>query len=80
MYYTIQAANNKDADQTARMRMLICVFVVRIWHKQIFSLAQVILNFEIDTCVNTNFIEIRIIATDSERFLVFHIILEGLFL
>ena len=38
MYYTIQAANNKGADQTARMRRLICAFVVRIWHsKQVFS-------------------------------------------
>ena len=36
-YYTIQAANNKGADQTARMRRLICAFVVRIWHKQVFS-------------------------------------------
>ena len=29
--------NNKGADQTARMRRLICPFVGRIWHKQIFS-------------------------------------------
>ena len=29
--------NNKGADQTARMRMLICAFVVCIWHKQVFS-------------------------------------------
>ena len=36
-YYTIQAANNKGADQTARMRRLICAFVVRIWQKQVFS-------------------------------------------
>ena len=28
--------NNKGADQTARMRRLICAFVVRIWHKQVF--------------------------------------------
>ena len=35
---TIQAANNKGADQTARMRRLICAFVVHIWHKQVFSL------------------------------------------
>ena len=28
---------NKGADQTARMRRLICAFVVRIWHKQVFS-------------------------------------------
>ena len=36
-YYTVQAANNKGADQTARMRRLICTFVVRIWLKQVFS-------------------------------------------
>ena len=29
--------NTKDADQTARIRRLICAFVVRIWHKQVFS-------------------------------------------
>ena len=29
--------NNKGADQTARIRRLICAFVVRIWHKQVFS-------------------------------------------
>ena len=34
MYYIIQAANNKGADQTARMRRLICVFVVHIWHNR----------------------------------------------
>ena len=34
---TIRAANNKDADQTARMHRLICAFVVRIWQKQVFS-------------------------------------------
>ena len=28
---------NKGADQTARMRWLICSFVVRIWPKQVFS-------------------------------------------
>ena len=27
--------NNKGAEQTARMRRLICAFVVRIWHKQV---------------------------------------------
>ena len=36
-YYTIQVANNKGADQTAEMRRLICAFVVRICHKQVFS-------------------------------------------
>ena len=35
-YYTIQAVSNKGADQTVRMRRLICVFVVRIWHKLVF--------------------------------------------
>ena len=29
-YYTLQIANNKGADQTARMRRLICSFVVRM--------------------------------------------------
>ena len=29
----VYGANNKDADHTARMRRLTCVFVVRIWHK-----------------------------------------------
>ena len=33
---TIQAANNKGADQTARMCRLNCACVVRIWHKQVF--------------------------------------------
>ena len=36
-YYIICVANNKGADQTARMRRLICTFVVRIWLKQVFS-------------------------------------------
>ena len=36
-YYSIQAANNKGADQTAWMGGLICAFVVHIWHKQVFS-------------------------------------------
>ena len=35
--YTIQAANNKGADQTVRTRRLICTIVVRIWQKQVFS-------------------------------------------
>ena len=34
MYYTIKASNNKGADQTARMRRLIYIFVVRIWQKK----------------------------------------------
>ena len=28
------AANNKGADQSARMRRLICAFVVRIWQNR----------------------------------------------
>ena len=36
-YHTISAVNNKGADQTARMRRLICAFVVRIWQKCFFS-------------------------------------------
>ena len=35
-YYTIYAGNNKGADLTAWMCRLICAFVVRIWHKQVF--------------------------------------------
>ena len=34
---SLKAANNKGTDQTARMRRLICAFVVRIRHKQVFS-------------------------------------------
>ena len=30
--------NNKGADQAARMRRLICTFVVRIWHKTHFCM------------------------------------------
>ena len=37
MYYTVQAANNQGADQTERMRRLICTLVVRICLKQGFS-------------------------------------------
>ena len=36
-YYTIYVVNNKGADPTVRMRRLICAFVVRMWHKQVFS-------------------------------------------
>ena len=36
-YYSIHAVKNKSADQTAQMHRLICAFVVRIWHKQVFS-------------------------------------------
>ena len=39
----MQAVNNKGADQTARMRRLICAFVVRIWHKQVFLMTWLIL-------------------------------------
>ena len=33
----VLVANNKGADQTARMPRLICTFVVHIWQKQVFS-------------------------------------------
>ena len=36
-YYTIKAANNKGADQTAWISRLICTFVVRILQNQVFS-------------------------------------------
>ena len=32
-----QKVNNKGADQTARMRRLVCVFVVRIQQSQVIS-------------------------------------------
>ena len=35
-------SNNKSADQTARMRKLICAFVVRIWHKIHFLMTWLI--------------------------------------
>ena len=35
--YTIQVANSKSVDQTARMRKLICIFVVRTYNLQVFS-------------------------------------------
>ena len=36
--------NNKDADQTAWMRRLICVFVVRIWQNRFsHDVAQIIM-------------------------------------
>ena len=34
-YYLI--SETKCADQTARMLMLLCAFVVRIWQKRVFS-------------------------------------------
>ena len=37
LYFTTQASNNKGADQTARMRRLVCAFVDRILQKQAFS-------------------------------------------
>ena len=37
-HYAIKAVNNKGIDQTAQICRLICAFVVRIWHKQVFSL------------------------------------------
>ena len=33
--YIICSANNKGADQTGRMCMLMCTFVIRIWHKKV---------------------------------------------
>ena len=36
--------NNKGADQTARMRRLICAFVVHIWHRQGFIYDAIELN------------------------------------
>ena len=50
-YYTIQGANNKGADQTARMRRLICAFVVRIWHKTHFRMTWLILSLIYSGCV-----------------------------
>ena len=41
-YNTIQAANNKGVDHTARMRRLIWAFVVRIWHKQVILMTWLI--------------------------------------
>ena len=35
LYYL--GSENKGADETARMHRLICTFVGRIWHKQVFS-------------------------------------------
>ena len=35
-------SENKGADQTARMRRLICAFVVRIWHNTRFLMALLI--------------------------------------
>ena len=37
MYDTFQKANSKGADQTARMRRLVCAFVVRNPRRQVFS-------------------------------------------
>ena len=44
-HHSVLAANNKGADQTARMRRLICAFVVRIWHKTHFLMAWLIFFF-----------------------------------
>ena len=38
-YHSVLAANNKGADQSARMRRLICAFVVRRLHKTHFLMA-----------------------------------------
>ena len=37
--------NNKGADQTAWMRRLICAFVVRLWHKQVFFMTWLLCFF-----------------------------------
>ena len=37
MYYTVQAANNKGADQTVQMCRLIHAFVVRTWQNYVVS-------------------------------------------
>ena len=44
-YHTISAANNNGADKNARMRRLICAFVVRIWHKTRFRMTWPIIDF-----------------------------------
>ena len=56
MYYIIEAGNNKGAEQTARMRRLICTFNVRIWHKahikriaKVFTVQKVILHTQWDS-------------------------------
>ena len=36
----MQGANNKGAEQTARMRRLVCALVVRLQQSQIFSLVS----------------------------------------
>ena len=44
-YFTFQIANNKGADQTARMRRLVCAFVVRKQQSQGFRVeANMLLN------------------------------------
>ena len=51
-YYTIQAAKNKGADQTAGMGRLICTCVVGTGQKQVFSRTRLIYSF-----VKSNFVE-----------------------
>ena len=46
-YHSDLAANNKGTDQTARMRRLICAFVVCIWHKTHFLMAWLIYKYQI---------------------------------
>ena len=42
---TIQVGNNKGANQTARMRRLICAYVVRIWQNRFsHDVAQILLS------------------------------------
>ena len=46
-YDTIYAVNNSGADQTARMRRLICAFIVRIWHKTGFLMTWLICSHDV---------------------------------
>ena len=47
MYDTLQKVNNKGADQTARMRRLVCAFVVGIPPKTGFLASQPILQKQV---------------------------------
>ena len=56
MCYTIEAGNNKGADQTVQMRRLICTLDVRIWHKahikritKVFTVQKVTLHTQWDS-------------------------------
>ena len=66
IYHTSLVANNKDTDQAARMRMLICAFVVRTLHKQVCHDAAQILGSRVQfvqlSCISRDII---IIATKT---------------